>query len=208
LNDKFTVEEHRYLWLPEISFRYQQGARANDDYNMTDKIEIREGEPRDVPLIEALYPQAFPEEDLLPLVKELLEEASTVYSLVAIVGGVLVGHVIFTTCEIAGNTDKVALLGPLAVAPAHQRQGIGSVMVNAGLARMKNAGMDCVLVLGDPAYYGRFGFEPDDGVTPPYPLPDEWHDAWQSRSLSQEKKPIHGKLIVTQPWRQKALWTT
>lgn len=173
---------------------------------MTDKIEIRKSVPKDVPLIEELYPMAFPEEDLLPLVRELLEEDSTVHSLVAIVDGVLVGHVIFTTCEVAGNIDKVALLGPLAVAPAHQRQGVGSVLVNAGLAQMENAGMDCVLVLGDPAYYGRFDFKPDDRVMPPYPLPDEWHDAWQSRSLSQGRKPIHGKLIVTQPWRQKALW--
>jgi putative acetyltransferase len=54
---------------------------------MTDNIEIRESEPRDVPLIKALYPMAFPDEDLLPLVKELLEGSSTVHSLVAIVEG-------------------------------------------------------------------------------------------------------------------------
>tara|TARA_R110002096_G_scaffold435828_1_gene663696 strand:+ start:3446 stop:3973 length:528 start_codon:yes stop_codon:yes gene_type:complete len=175
---------------------------------MTDNIEIRESEPRDVPLIKALYPMAFPDEDLLPLVKELLEGSSTVHSLVAIVEGGLVGHIIFTVCEVAGKVDKVALLGPLAVAPAHQRQGIGSVMVKAGLTLMENAGVNHAFVLGDPAYYGRFGFEPDDGVMPPYQLPDEWRGAWQSLSLNQNKTSLLGKLVVTKPWRQKTLWVS
>jgi len=177
-----------------------------DDEDMIDKIEIRESLPNDVALIEKLYPDAFPDEDLLPLVRELLREQPLVLSLVGIADRSLVGHVIITTCSIAGRTDKVMLLGPLAVAPAWQRQGIGSTIVRAGLQRLENAGTSQVYVLGDPAYYRRFGFEFDDGVTPPYPLPEEWRGAWQSLSLRGNKPLLHGKLCVPQLWRQRALW--
>ena len=173
---------------------------------MIDKLEIRESVPNDAVLIEKLYPAAFPDEDLLPLVRELLEEAPIVLSLVGIADKSLVGHVIFTTCGIVGRTDKVVLLGPLAVAPARQRQGIGGAIVGAGLRRLENAGASRVYVLGDHAYYRRFGFEPDDGVTPPYPLPAEWRGAWQSLGLRGNQPPLHGKLSVPQPWRQPALW--
>ncbi|MHA1568623.1 MAG: GNAT family N-acetyltransferase [Alphaproteobacteria bacterium] len=173
-----------------------------------EKIEIRESLPNDVPSIEKLYPDAFPDEDLLPLVRELLREAPIVLSLVGIADKALVGHVIFTTCGIAGRTDKVALLGPLAVAPARHRQGIGNAIVHAGLRRLENAGTSQVYVLGDPAYYRRFGFEADDSVTPPYPLPEEWRGAWQSLSPGGNKPPLDGKLSVPQPWRKQALWVS
>ncbi len=177
-----------------------------DDEDMIEEIEIRESLPSDVASIEKLYPDAFPDEDLLPLVRELLREESIVLSLVGIVDRALVGHVIFTTCSIAGRTDKVSLLGPLAVAPAWQRRGIGSALVREGLLRLENAGAIQVYVLGDPAYYERVGFEPEAGVTPPYPLPKEWRGAWQSVSLHNAEQPPHGKLSVPQPWLQPALW--
>ena len=173
---------------------------------MADKLDIRDSLPDDVTSIEALYPDAFPDEDLLPLLRDLLREEPVVLSLVGIVDSALVGHVIFTTCGIAGRADTVALLGPLAVAPAWQRQGIGSALVHAGLRRLDAAGTSHVYVLGDPAYYKRLGFAPDDDVAPPYPLPEEWRGAWQSLSLRGDQPPLHGTLSVPQPWRQRALW--
>ncbi len=128
-------------------------------------------------------------------------------SLVAIADDALVGHVIFTTCSIADSTEQVAMLGPLAVASAWQRQGIGSAIVREGLRRLENAGTAQVYVLGDPAYYGRFGFAREDRVTPPYPLPEEWDGAWQSLSLGSDKSSsLDGQLSVPQPWRKRALW--
>lgn len=171
-----------------------------------ESIEIRESVPGDLASIEALYPDAFPGEDLLPLVRELLQEAPVSLSLVGIVGSSLLGHVIFTTCGVAGSSDKVALLGPLAVAPACQRQGIGSAIVHAGMRRLENAGVTRVYVLGDPAYYGRLGFVPETRVAPPYPLPAEWRRAWQSISLRRAEPPSRGKLTVPQPWLQPTLW--
>ncbi len=173
---------------------------------MIEKIDIRESLADDVAAIEALYPKAFPDEDLLPLVRSLLEEESLVLSLVGMAGEVLAGHVLFTTCGLAGKTASVALLGPIAVAPDRQRRGIGGALVRAGLQRLNNAGTQRVCVLGDPAYYGRFGFAPDDRIAPPYPLPEEWRGAWQSLSLRTGEPPLQGQLSVPQPWRQPALW--
>jgi putative acetyltransferase len=173
---------------------------------MAKEIEIRGSLPTDMPLIERLYPDAFPDEDLLPLVRELLRGEQKVLSLVAILERMLAGHVAFTMCSIAGRPDKVALLGPLAVATDMQRRGIGSALIRSGLERLKAEGILQVHVLGDPAYYGRFGFEPDDGVIPPYPLPKAWITAWQSVSLRDSKPALRGTLCVPPPWRQPSLW--
>ena len=176
------------------------------DETMTDDIDIRDSLPSDVSSIETLYPDAFPDEDLLPVVGELLREEAGVLSLVGVADGALVGHVIFTACGVAGSTEEVSLLAPLAVASARQRQGIGSALVRAGLRRVEYAGVARVYVLGDPAYYGRFGFAPEDAVAPPYPLPEAWRGAWQSIGLRDTARPLQGKLSVPPPWRQPALW--
>ena len=152
-------------------------------------IETRESLPYDVSSIEEIYPEAFPDEDLLPVVRELLKEGPTVLSLVGTFEGTPVGHAMFTACSIVGKSDKVMLLAPLAVAPAWQRQGVGSAIVRAGLQRLEEAGINQVYVLGDPAYYGRFGFERDDRVAPPYPLPEEWDGSWQSLNLCGGRPP-------------------
>ena len=174
---------------------------------MIEMLEIRESLPSDAALIEELYRLAFPDEDLVPVVRDLLEESLIVLSLVGTVDLALVGHVIFTTCGIETRTDKVSLLAPLGVVPAWQKRGIGSALVLEGLLRSADAGVVQVFVLGDPAYYQRFGFEPEAGVTPPYPLPKEWRGAWQSACLNDdEQPPENGNLSVPKPWRQPALW--
>jgi len=137
-------------------------------------------------------------------VEELLQDASAVLSLVATVGPAVVGHVIFTPCRVGGAAEKVALLGPLAVAPEWQRMGMGKSLICYGLDRLSKTGISRVFVLGDPAYYGRHGFARETRVAPPYPLPEEWRGGWQSISLSDTK--LEGTLEVPAPWRRKALW--
>ncbi len=167
---------------------------------------IREGVPADRPGIEALYPAAFPDEDLLPLVRSLLEDADNATSLIAEVDAEIVGNVIFTFGSVAGSNQRAALLAPLAVNPAKHRQGIGSELVRSGLAAMQGAGVDVVCVLGDPAYYGRFGFVAERDIEPPYALPPEWRDAWQSQSTSGTTGSISGRLTLPEPWLQPSLW--
>ena len=168
--------------------------------------EIRESTELDLADLEDLYPAAFPDEDLLPLVRSLLCEPATALSLVATIDGAIVGHAMLTWCGLAGSALHATLLGPVAVAPEVQRQGIGSQLIETGLQRVKDAGADVVMVLGDPAYYHRFGFAPTARVSPPFQLPAEWHEAWQSLALGEHvvREPV--ALSVPEQWDDPALW--
>lgn len=173
---------------------------------MLEKFEIRESAPAESGAIESLYPEAFPDEDLLPLVRDLLQDSAVTTSLVGVIESLIVGHAIFTKCAVTGTNFRAALLGPLAVAPAWQKQGIGSAIVRTGLRRLAETDVSLVFVLGDPAYYKRFGFLPDSRVEPPFRLPVEFNDAWQSQSVGNIKAAISGKLSVPRQWLQPALW--
>jgi putative acetyltransferase len=169
-------------------------------------LEIRPSEQADTGAIESLYPEAFPDEDLLPIVRDLLVDEPIRLSLVAMLDGQVAGHVIFTRCGIEGSRVDAALLAPLAVRPGRQRKGIGSAIVRDGIRRLQDAGVSVVFVLGDPAYYSRLGFEPEHAVEPPYPMPPEWKDAWQSLVLEDDAKSCAGRLSVPEQWLRPALW--
>jgi putative acetyltransferase len=174
---------------------------------MSDKLEIRESRLEEFAAIESLYPEAFPDEDLIPLVRDLLNDAMVAMSLVGTIDTQIVGHVIFTRCSVVGDSINASLLGPLVVASAWHRNGIGSAIVQAGFRQLENAGVGRVYVLGDPAFYERLGFLPDSLVEPPFPLPPDWDGAWQSRSLGETTTPCTGKLSVPRQWLQPSLWS-
>ncbi len=174
---------------------------------MTNKLAFRLSTHADQEFIEAIYPEAFPDEDLLPVIRDLLREPSGILSIVAVSDGAIVAHMIMTSCKVAGHDENVALLGPLAVTPEWQRQGIGSAIVNTALEKMESQGVAVVYVLGDPNYYGRLGFMTESKVMPPYPLPDAWQGAWQALSLGSNRKSLDGRLEVPQPWRHRELWS-
>ena len=173
---------------------------------MSRTTDIRESTGDDLRDIELLYPLAFPDEDLLPLVRDLLPDAANVLSLVATIDSQLAGHVVFTRSRIAEDNERTALLGPLAVSPVHQRRGVGGALVRAGLQRLELEHVDRVFVLGDPAYYGRFGFQPGAPVMPPHPLPVEWQNAWQSLSLAGSDLSRTGRLDLPDQWLEPSLW--
>ncbi len=79
------------------------------------------------------------------------------------INGQVVGHVLFTPVRLVADTGETINgtgLAPLAVHPEYQNQGIGSILCEAGVEEMRDSGVPFVVVLGHPAYYSRFGFEP------------------------------------------------
>lgn len=174
---------------------------------MEKELAIRESLAPDRVAIESLYPKAFPDEDLLPLVREQLRDPYCTISLVAVIDSTVVGNIIFTKCGVSGCNIKAALLAPLAVDPIHQKQGVGSALIQAGLRRLREEAFSMVCVLGDPAYYGRFGFETESSIGTPYPIPPEWSDAWQSQWLVDAAENSGGKLSLPRYWLDPALWS-
>lgn len=94
-------------------------------------------------------------------------------ALVAIQDEQIVGHILFTRATIEGRPTLA--LAPLAVLPESQRQGIGSALVREGHRIAAAMGFECSVVLGDSAYYARFGYAPASrfGIQAPFSVPDE-----------------------------------
>lgn len=167
---------------------------------------IRQSTPEEAVAITGIYPAIFPEEDLQPLVRDLLQEGESVLSLVAVAEDEIIGHVVLTLCAVEGKADQIGLLGPLGILPDRQGQGIGRALVQAGFEAMKERGVTKVCVLGDPDFYSRYGFEAEKDIKPPYDLPAEWDGAWQSVTLDDNAAPLTGTLTPPKPWQNKALW--
>jgi putative acetyltransferase len=135
---------------------------------------IRDERPDDAAAIAALTQAAFRDakhtdgtEHALPA--KLREAGLLSVSLVADGGGELVGHVAFSPVTISDESSAWYGLAPVSVVPEHQGQGIGTALIRAGVARLRERGARGCVVLGDPAYYGRFGFRHDPELTFPGP---------------------------------------
>lgn len=107
------------------------------------------------------------------IIDRLRAAGALTLSLVAEVEGAVVGHVAFSPVSVSDGSRGWYGLGPIAVAPSRQGAGIGGRLVREGLDRLKALGATGCVLLGDPAYYSRFGFAPDpkltlDGVPPEY----------------------------------------
>lgn len=153
----------------------------------------------------SLYPMAFPDEDLVPLVKGLCSASVGAIHLVTENDTGIIGHISFTPCLVEGWSDPVSMLAPLAVHPDQQRRGVGKGLIEAGMQNLRHDGVAMVFVLGDPAYYGRHGFVQENAVAPPYDIPDEWRSAWQSQTLGISK-PAPAVLQVPAVWQDPTLW--
>jgi putative acetyltransferase len=120
---------------------------------------IRAEEQRDWAAVHAVNVSAFETPAEANLVDALREQAQPLVSLIAEDNGAIVGHIMFSPVSLTGHPAlKIMGLAPMAVAPQHQRGGVGSALVRAGLQQCKQLGFGAVVVLGHPAYYPRFGF--------------------------------------------------
>jgi putative acetyltransferase len=123
---------------------------------------IRPEKIADIDRIREINISAFGEKTEADLVDALRKSEIPLISLVAEEGNSVIGHIMFSPVTIDNGCSAISLagLGPMAVLPGFQRQGVGSMLVKEGLKQCKQAGYSAVVVLGHPEYYPRFGFVP------------------------------------------------
>lgn len=124
---------------------------------------IRPECPGDEPAIDALTQAAFRDHPLSrhteTLTLAILRRTQTLsVSLVGEAEGQVEGHIAFSAVSVSGGAIGWYGLGPLSVAANRQRQGLGASLVRQGLKALRDQGASGCVVLGDPAYFLRFGF--------------------------------------------------
>jgi len=142
-------------------------------------ITIRPETTEDYAAIREVNLLAFGQEDEARLVESLRQSADFIpeLSLVAVEGGEVAGHILFSPVVI--QTEKATVpalaLAPMSVRPEFQNQGIGSNLVRHGLKQCQRLRHKVVVVVGHPTYYPRFGFSSAraKGLEAPFPVPDE-----------------------------------
>lgn len=136
-------------------------------------IEIREERQGDLAAIRDLNERAFGQDQEANIVDALRSNGAVLLSLVATSNGHVVGHIMYSPLSIGGKVSGAAL-GPMAVLPEYQGQGIGSELVKKGNQRLRNDGWPFIIVLGHAEYYPRFGFKPASthGITCEWEVPD------------------------------------
>ena len=140
-------------------------------------IEVRHEHPGDEAAIRRVNDRAFGQPDESRIVDAVRTSGDTAISLVAVEGTTVVGHILFTPVSITshGPAPRALALGPMAVSPDLQRQGIGSRLVEAGLQECGRLGYQVVVVIGHPDFYPRFGFRPGSarGLRSAFDVPDD-----------------------------------
>ena len=137
-------------------------------------VAIRPATGGDVAAIDALLRKAFPDAGEAMLVQRLCVDGDMVLTLLADdeETGSLTGVIVYSrmAVEIGGKPIAAVALAPLAVDAGQRGQGVAETLVRASLAQLADAGVVLVFVLGDPAYYERFGFSADwaRGFASPY----------------------------------------
>ena len=123
-------------------------------------IAITDAAPHHDEATRALHRLAFGGMFEATLVDRLKQDGLVIASLIALDAEHVVGHILFSTLavEIDGRPVTSVSLAPMAVTPQRQRQGIGSQLVRAGLARLRQGPIEAAIVVGHPAFYPRFGF--------------------------------------------------
>ncbi|WP_158285651.1 GNAT family N-acetyltransferase [Pseudohoeflea suaedae] len=119
------------------------------------QITFRDSAPEEDAAIRELEARAFGREEEADLALDLMAGPVETLSLVAVREGRLVGHLLFSRIE---GPERCLALAPLAVDPDFREMYVGTELVRHGLKRAREAGWKSVFVLGEPNYYGRFGF--------------------------------------------------
>jgi len=173
-------------------------------------VRVREAQASDAEEIKGVHLAAFGDEgqvvaDLaLALIAD--ESAKPILVLVAESGKSVVGSIVFSSVHISGSGSGASyILAPLAVAPEMQRMGVGGQLIQSGLTVLRERGADLVFVLGDPRYYGRFGFRTGHKVRAPYDLP--YPEAWMCLPLGEAVlEEVEGRLACAKSLSRPEHW--
>lgn len=132
-------------------------------------MKIRDPAPADRDAIRDLIRQAFGREAEAVLVDALRRDDDIAGAWVAEQDGSVVGHAVLSRLT---SPDGSLALGPVSVLPTHRRQGIGTALIRTCVEQAGKAGWEAIFVLGEPAYYERFGFRAETavGFETPYPV--------------------------------------
>lgn len=175
---------------------------------------IRETHSNDLEMILAVEKAAFEVDPIVvSLVSELLNDPSAQpsLSLLAFQNNNPIGHILFSKVKLENiSLVSASILAPLAVIPSSQNQGIGSQLVQTGLDILSRLETALVFVLGSPAYYARFGFQPAQilGFDPTYPILDKNIDAWMVKILKPNvMNYAKGKVICANALNKPDYWT-
>lgn len=147
-------------------------------------MQIRDETPDDIAAIRAVVSAAFPGPAEASLVDRLREDGDLTYSIVAAEGAEVVGHVAYSPMT---APFRALGLGPIAVRPDRQGTGVGRLLLESSLRRAADDGWLAVFLLGDPAFYEKFGFSVAmaAGFTTPYAGPH-----WMVRPLGSDRLPV------------------
>lgn len=162
---------------------------------MAEDLGIREERPGEADAIARLVTAAFldaahADGTEAVIVDRLRAAGALAVSLVAVDAGRIVGHIAFSPVTIAGVEGGWFCLAPVAVASDCRRRGIGEALVRAGLDRLRRAGAAGCVVLGDPAWYARFGFRLDPGLVLPG-VPAEYFQALPFEASARGEVALH-----------------
>jgi putative acetyltransferase len=133
-------------------------------------LRIRPEAFSDIDSVRCVHEAAFGRTDEAHLVDVLRRHRRAVLSLVAVEQEKVLGHIMFSQMR---APFRALGLGPISVLPVWQRMGIGKALVLDGIARARMDAWEGIFVVGDPAYYGKFGFDADlaSGFSSPYSGP-------------------------------------
>ena len=177
-------------------------------------IHIRETKDTDFNDIMEVEKQAFGYDKEAELVADLLKDKSAqpIVSLLAFQDNIAIGHILFTRVYVnqKKNESLFHILAPLAVKPEWQKQGVGGMLINEGIKKLKEIGSEMVFVLGHMEYYPKFGFIPDAkslGFSAPFPIPDKHANAWMVQALTLKGlKYGPGKVICADELNKPEHW--
>jgi len=151
-------------------------------------VELRSATPNDADGIRQVHLNAFGTGVEADLVEQLQRDGDAAISLVAVEDGAIVGHILFSRMNVEADGTALDALGlaPVAVVPALQRRGIGAKLIDAGLRAARERDVHIIFLVGEPDYYGRFGFAAETAAPFASPYAGEY---FQAKALKDDFVP-------------------